>query len=422
MATRYTTPVSGATSGAGTSVGTATTMSYMFGSSSPVEAGDTVVVMTGPAGQAYEFVPSGATGNQLNQLLIRVATTGTSSLPIRIVGGSAAGAIDGTRPEFKAVGTGWTTNISMMSVGTALTTDPIQYVNWENLYFNANEDPATANTGSYNVINNANRLTVGVGTAIANIYYNWRNCIFAGSKHNGVSLFSGAAAAAVQRAHCFYGCEFRNCGRAAAGGALYNRGSEKAGYYLENCSIHNNNVNISLVNGGWLELHNCVSYRSGAIGTPSAIGSNLTADDLLVLDGCTFDNEYGTNAGTSISYTFGQASITNCNFTNCTVAAILDEGWDLSSSNPNAAIFRNCNWYGNATNYIDSLAVSGTPPGVGNQFIDPQYVSRAVGSEDFRSQNRTLAASGQGANVPGLGGQVPIGSGVPTFRHMRGRP
>lgn len=371
MATRFVVPTGGLTSGPGTSLATALTLAFATSSTGPVVAGDTVKVVAG----TYEVVVSGATGDQMTQLLVRTSTTGTAAAPILWQGCNAAGVVDGTGPKVKAVGT-WSTAVSMFSVGTDAGGNPLAHCVW--MYWDWD-----ANDLSYNAWNNGGLTGTGAGTnfnAYPHMFY-W--CTFQKSKHNGFSGFGGASGSEAPFSFWFIGCRFYGCGVVSGGRAAIARGSLQASWVMIGCVVE--------ANQGGINVPTATSLPFVAIGCvfrdnlTDAAGLNSGSTVLLVL-GCTFDG--GQNAGLYCSPTPARSLVANNIFSNNGTVGVVDTVWANTSP---VSPYRNCCTSGNTTAAFDeSNSGSGTVtdlPGDGHITTAPAY----QGMDDTVSDPRTVA-------------------------------
>jgi hypothetical protein len=287
-------------------------------------------------------------------LLVRFAT-GTAANHVSVWGANSSGVIDGTRPEIKATGT-WSTAISYFIIGTDAGANPIRYVDWYNIDWNANSSSAT--TGSYNCINNSGITTTGIGTATTAYYHTFTNCIFRNAKHNGISLFSGSVGSEVAGSFTFTNCQITGNGISATGSGAIGRGATAMTHFYDRCVFSGNftgGIASNASSDATLRVYGCTFDAS-----TNGVGLSVTQQRLEAY-GCTFSN----NATNGITMPWRADSYIQRNrFINNASSAIQDQTADgTETSYPyNRNLF-----FGNAFDYSDSL-VSRAVPGFGNVF------------------------------------------------------
>ncbi|TXH17510.1 MAG: right-handed parallel beta-helix repeat-containing protein [Hyphomicrobiaceae bacterium] len=353
MANRFIVQSGGVASGNCDTLGTAGTLAYVFGSTSPVVAGDTIYWCAGAAGASYDITTA-------SQQLVRSAT-GTSNAHVTVIGCNSSGVVNGAMPEVRATGT-WATTISMFIIGTDAGANPLRYYDWLNVNWNANDL-------SYNVWNNSGTTGTGAGTNTTAYYHTFNNCRFQKSKHNGFSAFSGGVGTEVDNSFVFTNCEISGCGIVSSGAAAIGRGSNAATWVMDNCRITGNQTGISL-----LAASDKTFTASNCTFSDSTNGQGLSSQQMKInAYGCTFSGNNGS--GLAFFASGDGSSIQHCRFLS-NLTGISDAGWNGSYTSPyNRNLFN-----GNGNNFEDSVGGFITPPGQGNVYNQdyfPHFRGRA---------------------------------------------
>lgn len=408
--TRYVVASGGVTSGNATSVGTGWTLAYALSpgvGGNALAAGDTLVICQG------DYPVTFAT------LILVNCATGTASFPIRIVGGTAAGApyTDGTRVRIYATGTAgsWGTGgasapVIINTVANDGTT-AIQYFIWENILV----DSASV---AYNSFSNGG----SANTFKFNVYHQFINCGFTGSKHNSFSTYGySSGTTEVPNAFCFFGCSFYNNGATSSGAGIVSRTSDPCSFALVNCECYGNKLGgfKSNVSSYGNTLINCLFYGQTASGL-SGYGANVGNSPDNVVVGNTF---YG-NGGDGLIINAAPSAIVSGNiFSSNTGAGINDSGYDSTYSI--ATYQRNCYWNNTAGNFLDASSLSVTPPGLGNVLKNPMFIGASTTTPNLGVMNGSPVVNAGGYPLNGLplASMTGIGasSSLTTLRGWRGR-
>lgn len=387
--------VGGATSGAGTSVGTALTLKYAL---------ETVSVWSGQTelrvideGSTFDIVPSGASGNQMNQILGAVPT-GTKAAPKRIVGCNTSGEVNGARPRILGVGWGASQTSMFVMPGT------LENVTFENIVWDGGS--TSSGTGSYNLLNNSGNTGTGVGTNSTTSDFKMRvvNCRFTRSRHNALSCFGGPAGSPVAFGLELDRCELDNNGLATGSGMII-RGNVGS-VIIRGCSFHHNTAIGATLNTAALDgpivIEDSVFYANGS-GALSITSGGSVCVQRTIIDGHTIGFVHALTTKTRID---------QCVFSNNGMA-VQDLAWDPAA--PVSDSMSNCCFYGNTTADFEGSTGYITPPGDGHVYVDPGYVNPANGDYRIRAngplgQLRTqsqIAAFGQKLMRPMIG-SVPV--------------
>lgn len=353
MANRFIIQTGGATSGDCLTLGTGGTLAYVMGSTGPVVAGDNVYWCAGVGGATYDITSA-------TQLLVRFQATGTAGAPINVYGCNSSGVVDGSRPEVRATGT-WATAISYFVIGTDAAAAPLRYVNWYNIDWNANSTSST--TGSYNVFNNSGIITTGIGTATTSYYHTFTNCIFRDSKHNGVSLFSGAAGSEVDDSFTFTNCVIRGCGISTSNGnGMIGRGTTATActWNMDRCTVTGNYFNGVRI----IAASDKLFRATGCTFSSQAFSAGIECtQQALALYGCTFQS----NAEQGLVMPWkATSSVERCRFLSNTGVGLVDS---VADGTETFYPYQRNAYFGNGGGaYADTVEVK-TPPGNANVFV-----------------------------------------------------
>lgn len=381
--------VGGVSSGTGSTVGTARNLGYAL------QQTDWDELRVIDDGTPFEIVPSGASGNQMNQILTSFGV-GTYPEPKRIVGCNTSGEINGARFRTLAVGFGSTDITALVFHGNH------GHIVLENGIIDGGS--TSSSTGSYNCCNNSGNTGTGTGTnsTTTGLLIECRNMRFTRARHNGLSLFGGPAATAVPFGIRLFDCEFDNNGLAGGTGMIIRGNSGSV--YAERCVFRNNNTNGLTANTGTivnpLAFVDCVFAANTGGLQPTTGGSCL-------IRGCVFDGNTGT--GLALPSTADRDYLAEgCVFSNNTLGVNLIA---YTTATPNLAPMQACCFWGNTIDATDDSANPITPPGRGHVYVDPGYVNRAAG--DYRinptgplgrlRSQATLAAFGTRPLSAGIG-------------------
>lgn len=200
--------VGGVSSGSGSTPATARNLGYALTQSD----WDELRIIRSALDDQYVIVPSGATGNQINQILCDFPT-GTSSLWKTITGCNSSGEVNGAMPTITCSGFG-ATAISMLIFKPAQ-----ENVELANVILDGGSSGASS--GTYNLANNSGRTDAVIGTNTTSATWKFRlnNVIGRNSRHNPFSFWGGQAGAFPR-----HGLEVLGCNIGAGSGAASGNG------------------------------------------------------------------------------------------------------------------------------------------------------------------------------------------------------
>ncbi len=200
--------VGGVSSGSGSTPATARNLGYALTQSD----WDELRIIRSALDDQYVIVPSGATGNQINQILCDFPT-GTSSLWKTITGCNSSGEVNGAMPTITCSGFG----SGVGSISMLVFKPSQEYVELASVILDGAS--SGVGSGSYNLANNSGRTDAVIGTNTTSATWKFRlnNVIGRNSRHNPFSFWGGQAGAFPRHGLEVFGCNI-GAGSGADGG------------------------------------------------------------------------------------------------------------------------------------------------------------------------------------------------------------